>query len=298
MVQNQPPRRSQAPLSRVGTRGILEAMPELPEVETVRRGLVDLLGRGSRIETAEIRRRDLRIPVPPRLPRALAGQDVLAVDRRAKYLLWRLPDLTLINHLGMTGSWRAAPPGDERRHDHCVLHLADGRRLVYHDPRRFGMLTCSDPGCEAELPNLARLGPEPLDPEAFHLDHLAAACARRPGPIKAAIMTGAVVVGVGNIYAAEALYRAGIRPQARANAISRRRLGRLVDAIRAVLVDAIAAGGSTIRDFRQAGGSGGYFQADFAVYGRGGEACRCCGATLKQAVVAQRATVWCPKCQR
>ncbi len=273
-------------------------MPELPEVETVRRGLERLLGPSPRISHGELRRRDLRIPIPACLPAALAGQPILGLQRRAKFLLWRLPELTLINHLGMTGSWREAPPGDERLHDHCYLHLADGRRLAYRDPRRFGLIEAATPGREADHPCLAALGPEPLDQEAFTLAHFAACCARRSGPIKAAIMSNAVVVGVGNIYAAEALFRAGIRPQTPARRLSPIRLERLRRAIREVLIEALAAGGSTIRDFRQAGGSSGYFQASFKVYGREGQPCHACGGELRHTVLAQRATVWCPRCQR
>ena len=279
-------------------------MPELPEVETVRCGLEHLLGPKALIVHAEVRRRDLRLPIPPEIPACLHGQAIRRVERRAKFLLWRLDGLTLINHLGMTGSWRQAQAekaekaADDREHDHVVLVLRDQRRLIYHDPRRFGLLTWCPPGQEMSHPWLARLGPEPLDTEAFTVDSLAAACARRSGPIKVAIMTAAVVVGVGNIYAAEALFRAGIRPATPARRVSRERLARLVAAIRDVLNEAIAAGGSTIRDFRQAGGSSGYFQTTFAVYGRGGEPCRACGTTLRHEVLGQRATVWCPRCQR
>jgi len=264
----------------------------------VRRGLVRLLGQRTGIRCVEVRRHDLRRPVPATFARRVAGQALRRIERRGKYLLWRLPQETIVNHLGMTGSWRLAARGEERTHDHCLLHLTDGRSLVYHDPRRFGILDLTPDASLWAHPTLRDLGPEPLDPTAFTTAHLQQACARRNAAIKAVIMDAAVVVGVGNIYAAESLFRAGIRPQTPARRIGRRRLEPLQQAIRAVLTEAIAAGGSTIRDFRQAGGSQGYFQTRFAVYGRGGEACRRCDARLKQAVIAQRSTVWCPRCQR
>jgi formamidopyrimidine-DNA glycosylase len=197
----------------------------------------------------------------------------------------------------MTGSWRLAPPGEERTHDHCYLHLADGRRLAFRDPRRFGLLDLVLPGGEAEHPCLANLGPEPLSPE-FTAAYLAARLRGRRGPLKPAIMDQAVVVGVGNIYAAEALFRAGIRPAARAGSVALPRLTALVAEIRAVLAAAIAAGGSTISDFRQAGGGEGYFQHDFQVYDRAGQPCVRCATRLRGGVLGGRATVWCPRCQR
>lgn len=272
-------------------------MPELPEVETVRAGLAALLGRDASIARVAVHRRDLRRPIPAGLERAVAGQAIRALHRRGKFLLWRLERHSLVTHLGMTGSWRL-DDGAARPHDHCAFTLADGRRLIYHDPRRFGLIEHVVRGTEDEHPWLRRLGPEPLDPAWFTPAHLARICAGRRGAIKAVIMTSSVVVGVGNIYAAEALFRAGIRPQTPAGRIGRRRLDRLHAAIPAVLAEAIAAGGSTIRDFRQAGGSAGYFQTRFAVYGRGGAPCRRCGAPLAETVLAGRTTVWCRRCQR
>ncbi|MDA3962057.1 MAG: bifunctional DNA-formamidopyrimidine glycosylase/DNA-(apurinic or apyrimidinic site) lyase [Planctomycetota bacterium] len=274
-------------------------VPELPEVETVRTGLAHLLPTPCRIQRLELRRRDLRREVPANLPRLVKGQAITALRRRAKFLIWDLERHSLINHLGMTGSWRAVTgTSDKRRHDHVVIHLADGRRLVYHDPRRFGLLDVVAHESEDQHPWIATCGPEPLDPTQFTPAYLAGACARRRCAIKVAIMTNAVVVGVGNIYAAEALFRAGIKPHTPAGSVSKPRIARLVTAIRTVLSEAIAAGGSTIKDFRQAGGSSGYFQTRFAVYGRDGQDCTACGSTLKHAVLGQRATVWCPRCQR
>jgi formamidopyrimidine-DNA glycosylase len=273
-------------------------MPELPEVETVRAGLERLLGAGARIARIELKRKDLRVPIPRDLPRRLAGQPITALRRRAKYLLWTTPAGSLLCHLGMTGSWRLAAAGEERDHDHCYLHLADGRRLAFRDPRRFGLLGFVAPGGEAAHPSLAGLGPEPLDTEGFTHDYLRARCRGRRGPIKALIMDQAVVVGVGNIYAQEALFRVGIRPTRAAGRVTGERLAALVDEIRVVLAEAIAAGGSTISDFRQAGGGSGYFQHNFQVYDRGGQPCARCRAPLRAGVVGGRGTTWCPRCQR
>lgn len=268
-------------------------MPELPEVETVARGLARLLA-GASIERIVPLRPDLRQPIPASLGRQ-AGV-VQTVRRRAKYLLIDLPAGSILCHLGMTGSWRLAPPGDERPHDHCHLLLADGRRLAFRDPRRFGLLDWIPAG--AAHPALAGLGPEPLDVEAFTADYLIAASRGRRGAIKPLIMDQAVVVGVGNIYAQEALFRAGIRPTRAAGRVPVAALAALVGHIRSVLAEAIAAGGSTISDFRQAGGEHGWFQHSFAVYGRAGEDCRICGATLRGGAVGGRGTTWCPRCQR
>lgn len=270
-------------------------MPELPEVETVRAGLERLLV-GAVIARAEPRRADLREPFPRGLRTRLAGRRVLAVRRRAKYLLIDTDGPVLLNHLGMTGVWREAPADDLRTHDHLILHLADGRRVVFNDPRRFGLVgLCRADGGHAALDGL---GPEPLA-EAFTAAHLAAACLRhRRAPIKTVIMDQAVVVGVGNIYAAESLFRSGIRPTLPAGRLHEPRLGRLVAEIRAVLGEAIAAGGSSIDDFRHVNGLSGRFQHDFRVYGRAGQPCRVCGAVLVGKAIGGRASVWCRSCQR
>jgi formamidopyrimidine-DNA glycosylase len=273
-------------------------MPELPEVETVRAGLERLLGHGAVLRRVELLRKDLRAPIPPQLTQRLRDVPVLAIRRRAKYLLFDTPQGSLLSHLGMTGTWRLAPPGDERHHDHCYLHLADGRRLAYRDPRRFGLLDLVDPGTESRHPRLLSLGPEPLDPAMFSTDYMLAQCRGRKQAIKPVIMDQQVVVGVGNIYAQEALYRAGIRPTRPAGRVKPDEAKRLVEHIRAVLGQAIIAGGSTISDFRQAGGDGGYFQHNFQVYDRAGLPCWSCGAQLISAVVGGRGTTWCKRCQR
>jgi len=273
-------------------------MPELPEVETVRAGLERLLGSRAVISSIDLRRGDLRAPIPAHLPARLRGALITAVRRRAKYLLFDTPCGSLLSHLGMTGTWRLAPAGDERLHDHCYLHLTDGRRLAFRDPRRFGLLDLVEPGSEASHPRLADLGPEPLDDATFTIAHLLNACRGRKQAIKPVIMDQQVVVGVGNIYAQEALFRAGIRPTRPAGRLKRDEALRLIDHIRTVLREAIHAGGSTISDFRQAGGDGGYFQHHFQVYDRAGQPCAICGAVLHGAVVGGRGTTWCRYCQR
>jgi formamidopyrimidine-DNA glycosylase len=272
------------------------AMPELPEVETVRRGLQRLLGAKARIARVELKRADIRRPIPRRLPAALKGARILGVARRAKYLLFRTTQGTMLSHLGMTGSWRVAPAGDERIHDHLYLHLEDGRRLAFRDPRRFGLVDLLPP--EGRCVDLDGLGPEPLDEGEFSAEALARACRGRRAPIKAVIMDQSVVVGIGNIYAQEALFRAGIRPSRQAGSLDARRIAALVHELREVLTEAIGAGGSTISDFRQAGGESGYFQTRFRVYGRAGEPCPACGNALAGATVGGRGTSWCRRCQR
>jgi formamidopyrimidine-DNA glycosylase len=273
-------------------------MPELPEVETVRRGLELLLGTSAVIREIELLRGDLRAPIPADLPDTLRGAAISGVRRRAKYLLFDTARGSLLSHLGMTGTWRLAPLGDERVHDHVYLHLRDGRRLAFRDPRRFGLLDLVKPGGEATHPRLLGLGPEPLDDVAFSVDHLLVCCRGRKQALKPVIMDQHVVVGVGNIYAQEALFRARVRPRRAAGRLTRAEAVVLIRHIRTVLAEAITAGGSTISDFRQAGGDGGYFQHNFQVYDRAGQPCAVCGATLVGGVIGGRGTTWCRRCQR
>ena len=269
-------------------------MPELPEVETVRRGLEPLLV-GAVITRVVLMRRDLRTTIPRDFASRLAGQRVSAIRRRAKYLLIDTPAATALCHLGMTGTWRLAPPGDERPHDHCYIELEGGRRLAFRDPRRFGQLDLVGPG--DRHPSLDHLGPEPLG-DGFTATYLRERLRGRTQAVKALIMDQAIVVGVGNIYAQEACFRAALRPAVPAGGVPLARLALLVGEIRAVLTAAIAAGGSTISDFRQAGGDSGYFQHDFKVYDRAGQPCVVCTTSLRGKVIAGRSTVWCPTCQR
>ncbi|MEI6673811.1 MAG: bifunctional DNA-formamidopyrimidine glycosylase/DNA-(apurinic or apyrimidinic site) lyase [Verrucomicrobiota bacterium] len=272
-------------------------MPELPEVETTRRGIEPHVT-GATVREVIVRCSDLRQPVSPSLS-GIAGLKFTGVRRRAKYLLLALTDgSNLLIHLGMSGNLRVVAPSEAwKKHDHVGITLDKRCQLRMHDPRRFGLLlhlTAQDPYSH---PLLKDLGPEPLEDD-FTASHLQRACAKRSAAIKLVIMDSHVVVGVGNIYASEALFQAGIRPLSAARRLSLPRLARLVTAIRAVLTDSIAAGGTTLRDFLNSDGKPGYFSQSLQVYGRTGEPCHLCGSAICRAVVGQRATYWCPKCQR
>ena len=271
-------------------------MPELPEVETTRRGVAPYVER-QKVTAVRIYDRRLRWPVPRELTRRLIGRVVDRIDRRSKYLLFRVGQDTLIVHLGMTGSLRvfSAPP-PRQAHDHVDLEFESGIVLRYRDPRRFGAMLWA-PASSREHPLLAGLGPEPFAPE-FNAEYLYSATRRRRAAIKLALMDNRLVVGVGNIYASEALFRAGIRPARAASRISKERYARLVDAVRDTLTDAIAKGGSTLRDYVDARGEPGYFQLDYCVYGRASEPCRVCGTAIRCVRLGARASYYCPKCQR
>jgi formamidopyrimidine-DNA glycosylase len=270
-------------------------MPELPEVETTVRGLRPVLD-GQRIASIEARRADLRRAFPPDLRQRITGAIVTALGRRAKYgLIDTDRGDTLVFHLGMSGRWRIDPQ-EIGAHDHLVIDTDAGRRLALNDPRRFGSV---DLVRTDELPRyepFRRMGPEPLGPE-FNAATLAAALAGRSAPIKALLLDQRIVAGLGNIYVCEALHMAGIAPGRAGGRIGRDRLERLVEAVKAVLLAAIAAGGSTLRDFASPDGELGYFSKDFLVYGREGEACRC-GALVRRRAEGGRSTFYCAKCQR
>jgi formamidopyrimidine-DNA glycosylase len=273
-------------------------MPELPEVEVTRRALAPLV-EGRALRRVLVRETRLRWPVPRALARRLAGQVVERLERRGKYLLWRFAGGTLISHLGMSGAWRAyreAPrPG---RHDHVDL-VFDACTLRLTDPRRFGALLWH-PSARGEVARhrlLARLGCEPFDP-AFDGRLLHVRTRGLWAPIKQALLGGRIVVGVGNIYASESLFRAGIDPRTAAHRLGPLRCERLAQAVRAVLLEAIGAGGSTLRDFVGAEGAAGEFTLAAAVYGRAGSPCRACGAPIRRLVQGARATYFCPRCQR
>ena len=270
-------------------------MPELPEVETTLRGLAPHL-LGQRIADVVIRHPHLRWPIPKNLPKILGGLTIRSISRRAKYLLLECGGGTLILHLGMSGSLRILPADTAiEKHDHFDLLLANGFLMRLRDPRRFGaVLWCE--GDPAQHPLLAQLGPEPLQ-ENFDADYLYRATRKRSAAIKLVIMDGHVVVGVGNIYANEALFRAGIRPQLVAGKLSTPRCARLVQTIRETLTEAIALGGSSLRDFVNSDGKPGYFQQHYWVYGRTGEPCHACGAPIKQIKQGQRSSFYCPVCQ-
>ncbi|AOF81904.1 DNA-formamidopyrimidine glycosylase [Methyloversatilis sp. RAC08] len=270
-------------------------MPELPEVEITRRGIaVPLTGR--LIDACTIRNGALRWPVPVHLAESLPGQTLRDIDRRAKYLLLRLDRGTLIIHLGMSGSLRVLPSGTPpEKHDHIDIVFGDAT-LRLRDPRRFGAMLWHD-GPDARHPLLAHLGPEPLGAD-FSAEALASALAHRRCAIKLAIMDSAVVVGVGNIYASESLFRARIRPGKAAHRLTGPQIARLADEIRQTLRDALAAGGSTLRDFLHTDGQPGYFQQSYFVYGRDGEACRVCGTAIRSRRLGNRSTFFCTTCQR
>ena len=270
-------------------------MPELPEVETTRRGLAPhLIGR--RVVGATLRRPDLRWPIAPEIAAELPGQTISAVTRRAKYLLVEAQTGSALLHLGMSGSLRVLPAAlAHGTHDHVDIALDSGQLLRFNDPRRFGCLLWQPAG--SVHPLLADLGPEPLS-DAFDGDHLWRHSRGRSAPVKTFLMDQSIVVGVGNIYAAEALFRAGIAPRRAAGRVSRERYAVLADAVKTILAQAIARGGTTLRDFISPDGAPGYFEQELFVYGRAGERCKTCRTLLRAGMLGQRATVWCPRCQK
>ena len=282
-------------------------MPELPEVETVRRGLTPAM-EGAVIAQADVNRPDLRWPFPDRMAERLTGARVHRLRRRSKYILADLDtDETLLIHLGMSGrmlisgdplgQFVHAHPAAEK-HDHVVLHMGNGARSTFNDPRRFGAMDLMDTATAERHKLLAVLGPEPLGND-FHEAHLIAAFKGKNTPVKSALLDQRIVAGLGNIYVCEALFRCGISPTRKAGRISKARVAALVPIIRQVLADAIEAGGSSLRDFRQADGELGYFQHSFDVYGREGELCRTegCGAPIARIVQSGRSSFYCRSCQ-
>jgi formamidopyrimidine-DNA glycosylase len=295
----------------------VKPMPEMPEVETVRRGLASVLA-GARIEDVEQRRADLRFPFPERFVERLSGRRVESLSRRAKYLLAALDSgETLIMHLGMSGSFRIEHDGEETpgafhfersksaAHDHVAIHLSNGARVVYNDPRRFGFMLLAPSRDLGAHRLFSRLGVEPLGAE-FDASALARLFVGRTTPLKAALLDQSLVAGLGNIYVCEALHRAGLSPLREAAAVAGKggtpnaKAKRLAAAIKAVLEEAVAAGGSTLRDHRQTDGALGYFQHSFVVYAKEGAACRRarCGGTIARIVQAGRSTFYCPSCPR
>jgi formamidopyrimidine-DNA glycosylase len=275
-------------------------MPELPEVETVCRGLA-LKMTGRHIVKAELRRQDLRRPFPPMLARTLTGAKIGKLARRGKYILIELDDNgTLLLHLGMSGRITAGPADlPHAPHDHVVLTLDDGTVVRFNDARRFGLLDYMRRGEEAAHPLLAGMGPEPLE-AGFDGKYLARKLAGKMTPIKAALLDQKIVAGLGNIYVCEALYRAGLSPQRLAATVTGARADKLAKAIHETLTDAIQAGGSSLRDYVQADGELGYFQHRWAVYGREGEPCPGCTCKegVRRIVQSGRSTFFCAKKQR
>jgi formamidopyrimidine-DNA glycosylase len=293
-------------------------MPELPEVETVRRGLQPAM-EGAKIVKAEIRRKDLRFPFQKDFVARLEGQTVTGLGRRAKYLMADLSSGdVLLMHLGMSGSFRVVnddhghtpgqfhhPRTEDRAHDHVVFHMSSGTAIVFNDPRRFGYMKVIGRRAIEEEPLLRDLGPEPLGNE-FDADMLARSCANKKTSLKAALLDQRVVAGLGNIYVCEALFRAHLSPRRLAATLATKKgettdyARRLVEAIHDVLNQAIKAGGSSLRDHRQTSGELGYFQHSFQVYDREGEKCQSkgCGGIVRRFTQNGRSTFWCPKCQK
>jgi formamidopyrimidine-DNA glycosylase len=275
-------------------------MPELPEVETTRRGIEPHLA-GRRIAAVTLRRADLRWPIPPEIGALLPGQRIDSVERRAKYLLIHTAAGSAMLHLGMSGMLRVLPPDAPiGKHDHVDIVLEStaeqrGRVLRFTDPRRFGSLLWQPFG--EVHPLLAALGPEPLT-DAFDGDTLWRGSRGRSAAVKLFLMDNANVVGVGNIYASEALFAAGIDPRRAAGKVSRGRYASLAAEVKRILAWAIERGGTTLRDFLNPDGAPGYFFRELNVYGRAGEPCKVCGTPIKQAVLGQRSTFWCPSCQK
>ncbi|MEE2944078.1 MAG: bifunctional DNA-formamidopyrimidine glycosylase/DNA-(apurinic or apyrimidinic site) lyase [Pseudomonadota bacterium] len=283
-------------------------MPELPEVETVRRGLVPAM-ENIVIAKADVNRPDLRWPFPERMAERLTGARVNALRRRSKYILADLStDETLLIHLGMSG--RMLISGDPlgqfvhehpapEKHDHVVFHMENGARVTFNDPRRFGAMDLLDTATAAEHPLLASIGPEPLGND-FNENYLVKKLEGRKTPIKSALLDQKIVAGLGNIYVCEALYRAKISPKRHVNKISSARIFSLVPIIRDVLTDAISAGGSSLKDFRQADGELGYFQHSFDAYGRDSKPCRSedCNGEIVKITQSGRSSFYCPQCQR
>lgn len=275
-------------------------MPELPEVETTRRGIAPhLIGR--RVASVTLRRHDLRWPIPNEITELLPGQRIDDIERRAKYLLLHTHAGSALLHLGMTGVLRVLPPDvAPGAHDHADIALEPlqgekARILRFTDPRRFGCLLWQPPGTLHDL--LANLGPEPLT-DAFDGDLLWQRSRGRKAAVKWFLMDNAIVVGVGNIYASEALFAAGIDPRSMAGSVSRPRYQRLAAEVKRILAWAIERGGTTLRDFLNPDGAPGYFFRELFVYGREGEPCKVCGTSIRQAVIGQRSTFWCPRCQK
>ncbi len=270
-------------------------MPELPEVETTRRGISPHCD-GQRIVEIVVRDSRLRWPVPDDVSDRFVGAAISAVTRRAKYLFIETDRGALLCHLGMSGSLRVVDTCETpKKHDHIDIVLANQKVLRYHDPRRFGCLLAAD--SERAVALLANLGPEPLS-DAFNGEYLFQCSRGRKTAVKTYLMDGRVVVGVGNIYANEALFAAGIRPDRAAGRVSLMRYQRLACEVKRILASAIKRGGTTLRDFVSGEGRPGYFAQELSVYGRGGEPCTTCGKTLHERQINQRATVFCTNCQR
>ena len=281
-------------------------MPELPEVETVRRGLAPVM-EGRKILSVEQRRPDLRFPFPNRFSERISGTKIERLGRKAKFLTGYLSSgEVLVLHLGMTGRFTIDGdatadlvhiPNTNAKHDHVVFHMEGGVRVTYNDPRRFGFMELWPGDTFQNYPRLKKLGPEPLS-NHFNADYLDTALAGRNTPIKTALLDQSIIAGLGNIYVCEALFRAGISPKRKAASVVGKRAARLAPAINAIISEAIEAGGSSISDFASADGSLGYFQHAFDVYDREGQDCKACAAPVKRIIQSGRSSFYCSSCQR
>jgi formamidopyrimidine-DNA glycosylase len=270
-------------------------MPELPEVETTRRGLMPLIGH--QVVNVVVRNPRLRWPIPDQLQPLLTGRKLLSLSRRAKYLLAHFDNGALLLHLGMSGRLSIVTSADApAKHDHFDLVFNNGQIMRLRDPRRFGAVLWQK-GQDTTHPLIASLGPEPLESD-FNGSYLHRHIQSRSAPIKTTIMDSHLVVGVGNIYASESLFRARINPMLSANKLSKAKCEKLAEEIKSTLADAIKAGGSSLRDFFGADGSPGYFQQEYFVYGRTDQPCKVCHTPIKQIKQAQRSTFYCPYCQK
>jgi len=273
-------------------------MPELPEVETVKSGLINFLDLPETIIGMQKSSKRLRFPYPTMLKSSLIGKVIHRIERRAKYLIFDMGEYVLLSHLGMTGNWRGTEPFRSEQHDHFSLKLRSGKVLIYNDARRFGYLDLLKKSEFYESRWIQHLGPEPIGPKGLLAEDLFCATRKKQTSIKALIMNQENVVGVGNIYASESLFFAGVRPKKRAKRLTRLEARKLTESMAEVIQSAIEQGGTTIRDFKNAGGSSGYFQTQLAVYGRAGQPCHKCAEPIQTEVVAGRATYWCRICQK
>jgi formamidopyrimidine-DNA glycosylase len=268
-------------------------MPELPEVENVRLTLEHILPKGSRFKKVTLHRADLRFPFPEKMAERLAGQKLLGINRRAKYLVFETEKYLLLSHLGMTGSWRELAVAE--LHDHMVWEFEKGPTLVFNDPRRFGFVSMYE---KHETPEpFVGLGPEPLETE-FDADHLFKVSRKKNTPLKSFLLDQKNVAGLGNIYVCEALFLARLKPTRKAASLKQIECERLVPAVKKILQQAIRAGGSTIRDYKKADGKAGEFQQRFRVYGRDGDKCLTCRKPIRLLRQAGRSTYWCSQCQK
>jgi len=272
-------------------------MPELPEVEVVKEGLRKQLKSSGTLQKIDFLRNNLRTKLPKSKTAWVAGEEILNIHRRAKYLLFETEKNIIISHLGMTGSWRQ-DKNKFKLHDHIVITFRSGIKWIYNDPRRFGIFDIIKKENLKNDRRLKSLGPEPLDTHQFTSDYLLTKIQNKKAPIKSLIMDQKIVVGVGNIYASEALYLAGIRPLTRGDQLSQKQCTRLVKTIVQVLQTAIDQGGSSIRDYVNVDGQSGHFQESHHVYGRSGEPCRKCRGLVRSQVLSGRNTFWCVNCQK